>query len=85
MRRSLGTYERALTVSTHNHALVTELLSNILRSAAADLNPYSGEESASSQNEGKVEDGVERIQHQLSYGTRRGDEVGESCAVNRLR
>lgn len=65
-------------MTTHDHVLITELLSNILRSTTADLNPDSGEEGTSSQNKGEVEDGVERIQHQLSYSARRRNVVGES-------
>jgi hypothetical protein len=65
-------------MTTHNHVLLTELLSNILRSAAAHFNPGPREESTSAQNEGKVENSVERIQHQFSDGTRRRDIIGKA-------
>jgi hypothetical protein len=67
-----------ITVSLHDHLVVTELLSNISSRSYRDLNPGLTEESTSSQDENKVENGMERIIDDFSKGHGRRDVVGNS-------
>jgi hypothetical protein len=61
-----------------DHLLITELLGNIRGAGTRDINPSLGEQGASSQDEGQVKDGVERIQQNLLQGARRGNVVSQS-------
>lgn len=67
-----------ITVSLHDHLVVTELLSDIPSRSSRDLNPGLTEESTSSQDENKVENGMERIVDDFSKGHGRRDVVGNS-------
>ena len=65
-------------MSLHDHLVVTELLGNITSRGSRNLNPGLTEESTGSQNEGKVEDGMERIVNDFRKGSRRRNVVGDS-------
>lgn len=71
-------------VTLDDHVLIAELLSNIARRRARDLNPSLGEESASNEDEGEVEDSMERIIEDLSKGVRRRDIVSQTANWDRL-
>ncbi len=58
--------------------LVAELLGNIRGAGARDIDPSLGEQGASSQDEGQVEDGVEGIQQHFLQRARRRDVVSQS-------
>jgi len=67
-----------ITVSLHDHLVVTELLGNITSRRSRNLNPGLTEKSTGSQDEGQVEDGVERIVDDFRKGSRRGNVVSNS-------
>jgi len=65
-------------VSLHDHLVVTELLGNITSRGSRNLNPGLTEESTGSQDEGQVEDGMERIVNDFRKGCGRRNVVGDS-------
>ena len=65
-------------MSLHDHLVVTELLGNIASGRSRNLDPGLTEKSAGSQDEGQVEDGVERIVNNLRKGGRRRNVVSDS-------
>ena len=70
--------QSGVTVSLHDHLVVTELLGNIASGRSRNLDPGLTEKSAGSQDEGQVEDGVERIVNNLRKGGRRRNVVSDS-------
>jgi hypothetical protein len=67
-----------ITVSLHNHLVITKLLGNITSRSSRDLNPGLGEKSTSRKDEDKVEYCVERIVDDFSKGCGWGDVVCNS-------
>lgn len=74
---------RLSTVSGDDHLLVGELLGNLLGGRAGNLNPDGGEEGASNQDEGNVEDGVDGVIEDLGERSGGRDVVGESTNGDR--
>lgn len=70
--------ECARVLTRLDHLLITELLGNIRGAGARDIDPSLGEQGASSQDEGQVEDGVEGIQQNLLQRARRRNVVSQS-------
>lgn len=68
----------------HNHVLVLELLGDIAGGGARDLDPSLGQESAGSQHEGDVDDGVDGVQEGLSDAVGGRHVVGESTGGDHL-
>jgi hypothetical protein len=67
-----------VTVSSHNKALVLELLGNVAGAGARDLNPSLGEESTSSEHVDDVDGGVDRVEESLLEVERRRHVVDET-------
>ena len=67
-----------VTVTLHDHLVVTQLLGNITSRSSRNFNPSLGEESTGSQDESQVKDGVERIVDNFGKRRRRRDIVGNS-------
>lgn len=67
-----------LTVTSHHETLVLELLGNITRSGAGDLNPGLGEESAGNEHERDVHGGVDGVKKSLLEVQRRRHVVGNT-------
>lgn len=55
-----------LTMSTHDHLLLLELLGNILGGRSGHIDPGLGEESARSEHEDDVDDAVDRVLEDVS-------------------
>lgn len=70
--------QSGVTVSLHDHLVVSKLLGNITSRRSRDLNPCLTEKSTGSQDEGQVEDGVERIVNDLRKRSRRRNVVSDS-------
>jgi len=70
--------QSGVTVSLHYHLVVTKLLGNITGRRSGNFDPGLTEESASRQDESKVENGVERIVHDFRERSRRGDVVSNT-------
>jgi len=68
----------AATVTRDHHLLVLELTVDILRRAAADLDPGLAEDGAGAKDEGDVHDGVDGIMHDVGEGGRRRKVVGDT-------
>merc|ERR1719323_1635359 len=68
-----------LTMSSHYHLLFSELLGNILGRASRHINPGLGEESAASEHEGDVEDGVDGVSQHRGQSLRRREVVAEAA------
>lgn len=73
-----------ITMASHDHVLVLELLGNVAGGGARDLNPGLGQEGAGSQHEGDVDDGVDGVQEGLSDAVGRRHVVGESTGSDHL-
>jgi hypothetical protein len=73
-----------VTVSLHNHLLITQLLGDITGRRSGDFNPCLGEEGARRQNKDQVKDSVKRIVKNLCQRSRRRDVVGNSSHGNFL-
>ncbi len=67
-----------LTVTSHDETLVLELLRNITRGRARNLNPSLGEEGAGNEHKGDVNSGVDRVEERLLEVERRGHVVGDT-------
>ena len=70
--------ESRITVSLHDHLIVSQLLGNVASGCPRNLNPSFGEEGAGSQDEDEIEDGVEWIVDDFGEGSGRRDVVGDS-------
>ena len=73
-----------LTVTRHDQTLVLELLGNIARSGAGNLNPGLGEESAGNEHEGDVDSGVDGVEESLLEVQRGGHIVGNTRRGEKL-
>lgn len=62
----------------HDQALVLELLSNVTRSGAGNLNPGLGEESTGNEHKGNVDSGVNGVQESFLEVERRGHIVSDT-------
>jgi hypothetical protein len=67
-----------LTVTRHNETLVLELLSNITRSGAGNLDPGLGEEGAGNKHEGDIDSSVDGIEESLLEVQRRRHVVSDT-------
>jgi hypothetical protein len=67
-----------LTVTSHDETLVLELLRDITRSRARNLNPSLGEEGAGNEHEGDVNSCVDGVKERLLEVQRRGHVVGDT-------
>ena len=65
-------------MALHNHLLIAELLSDVARSGARDVDPEARHPAANGKDEGDVEDGVERINPEIGKRARGGHVVGET-------
>lgn len=79
-----GAVGGSLAMSNDDHSLLMELLGNVLGGRSGDLDPSLGEQSASSQDEGDVEDGVEWIRDDVEEGSGWRDIVGKSSDWDRV-
>ncbi len=68
-------HEGVRSVALHDHLLVPQLLSDILRSGSRYFNPRLGKQGARRQDEDKIDHGVQRIGSHLGEGVRRRDVV----------
>jgi hypothetical protein len=73
-----------VTVTANDHLLVLELLGNILRAGARNIDPGLGEQGARSQDEGDVENSVERIREHITETAWGGDVVRNSSDRDQL-
>mmetsp|Transcript_12501 Transcript_12501/g.40927 ORF Transcript_12501/g.40927 Transcript_12501/m.40927 type:complete len:317 (-) Transcript_12501:796-1746(-) len=62
----------------HNHLLIAELLGDVARGRAGDLDPHGGEDGAGGEDEDEVEDGVEGVVGDFGEGPGGRDVVGEA-------
>ena len=65
-------------MSSHDHLLFSQLLGNILGTAAGHINPGLGEKCARSQHEENVEESVDGIGQDGGEGLRRGEIVAQT-------
>ena len=76
--------EGGLTVTHHEHLLLLELLSDIARRGAGDLDPGLGEQGACAEHEGEVKDGVKRVRRDVPEAGGRGDVVRQASHGDEL-
>ena len=68
----------------HEHLLLLELLGDIARRGAGDLDPGLGEQGARAEHEGEVEDGVKRVRRDVPEAGGRGDVVRQAAHGDEL-
>ena len=76
---------RTLTVPSHDHLLVLELLGNVARTAAGDLNPGLGEDGAGGGDEGDVDERVDGVEEDFLHGVRGRHVVSDTGDGSELR
>jgi len=67
------------TVALHDHLLVAQLLGDVTRGGARDVNPHAGQRTAKAEHERDVEDGVKRINPQIAQAAGRRHVVGQTA------
>jgi hypothetical protein len=73
-----------VTVTTNNETLLLQTTSNISGAGAGDIDPGLGEESASAENEGNIDETMDRISEEGRESTGRGDIVSETTSGDEL-
>ena len=79
------TVHALVTVTGHNHTLLLELLGDITRAGARNLDPGLGEDGAGGEHEGDVDDGVDGVEERGLDGVRRGHVVRDTGDGRKLR
>lgn len=72
-------------MSSKSHSLVLELLGDVSRARAGDFDPGLGEDSAGGDDEGDVDDSVERVDESGLERVRSGDIVSDTGNGGKLR
>ena len=76
---------RTLTVTGHDHLLVLELLGNIARAAAGDLDPRLGEDGAGGRDERDVDNSVDGVEEDVLHVVRGRHVVCDTRDGGKLR
>jgi hypothetical protein len=78
------TVHALVAVTGHNHALLLELLGNITRAGAGNLNPGLGEGSACDEHVGGEDSGVDGVEKSIGKVERRAHVVDETAGGKNL-